>query len=57
MIKQYLHYWDLKNTKHKNDYKYKAENKYNLHIDKSFYLFIDNISNEYFARIDSNNKK
>jgi hypothetical protein len=47
----------FKDINYENNHKYKAENQYNLSINNSFYLFIDNISNNYFAKIDCNNKK
>ena len=47
----------FKKINYENEYIYKAEEKFNLNVKNILYLFIDNISNSYFAKIDSDNKK
>ena len=47
----------FKKNNYENEYEYKADEEFNLNMKNIFYLFINNISNSYFAKIDSDNKK
>jgi hypothetical protein len=46
----------FKKINYENEYVYKGDEKFNLNVKNILYLFINNISNSYFAKIDSDNK-